>query len=36
MIEKIERFYLEIKSIKKFKNKICAIGYFTIKEAGKK
>jgi len=36
MIEKIERFYLEIKSIKNLKTKFVPLDNFTIKEAGKK
>ena len=36
MIEKIERFYLEIKSIKNLKTKFMPSNNFTIKEAGKK
>ena len=35
MIEKIERFYLEIKSIKNLKTKIMSLDNFTIKEASK-
>ncbi len=35
MIEKIERFYLEIKSIKNLKTKIMPLDNFTIKEASK-
>ena len=36
MIEKIERFYLEIKSIKNLKTKFVPLDNFTIKEADKK
>ena len=36
MIEMIERFYLEIKSIKNLKTKFVPLDNFTIKEAGKK
>ena len=35
MIEKIERFYLEIKSIKNLKTKIVPLDNFTIKEVSK-